>query len=136
MKGCLRVRERAHVDPVLDATSILDRAIDEREKRVVLATTNVSTGVDVRTVLTNENGARRHGLAGEALAAQALAAGVATITGGTESFFVCHVLYLLFRVAYGRYSVAAGAAASASVAVFLAARDVACTLVIFRRVSC
>ena len=121
---------------MLDATRILNGAINKGEQRVILAAAHVDAGVDVRAVLTNENGARRHGLAGEALAAQALAAGIATITGGTESFFVCHVLYLLFRVAYGRYSVAAGAAASASVAVFLAARDVACTLVIFRRVSC
>ena len=57
-----------------------------------LPRTHVDAGVDVRAVLTNENGARRHGLAGEALAAQALAAGVATITE-EPSPFLCAMSY-------------------------------------------
>ena len=86
MKGELRVRERAYADPVLDTLVELNGTVDQREQRVVLATANVLTRVDVSAVLTDE-----------ALRAKALTAGVTAITGGTESFFVCHCVYLLFR---------------------------------------
>lgn len=46
-------------------------------------------------VLADENLAGLHGLTVKTLGAQTLAAGVATIAGGTETFFVCHVRYLL-----------------------------------------
>lgn len=97
MKGELRVRERAYADPVLDTLVELNGTVDQREQRVVLATANVLTRVDVRAVLTDENRARGYRLAGIALRAKALTAGVTAITGGTESFFVCHCVYLLFR---------------------------------------
>lgn len=44
MKGELRVRERAYADPVLDTLVELNGTVDQREQRVVLATTNVLTG--------------------------------------------------------------------------------------------
>ena len=97
MKGELRVRERAYADPVLDTLVELNGTVDQREQRVVLATANVLTRVDVSAVLTDENRARGYRLAGIALRAKALTAGVTAITGGTESFFVCHCVYLLFR---------------------------------------
>lgn len=97
MKGKLRVRERAYADPVLDTLVELNGTVDQREQRVVLATANVLTRVDVSAVLTDENRARGYRLAGIALRAKALTAGVTAITGGTESFFVCHCVYLLFR---------------------------------------
>lgn len=97
MKGELRVRERAYADPVLDTLVELNGTVDQREQRVVLATANVRTRMDVRAMLTDENRARGYRLAGEALRAKALTAGVTAITGGTESFFVCHCVYLLFR---------------------------------------
>ena len=52
MKGELRVRERAYADPVLDTLVELNGTVDQREQRVVLATANVLTRVDVRAVLT------------------------------------------------------------------------------------
>lgn len=55
MKGKLRVRERAYADPVLDTLVELNGTVDQREQRVVLATANVLTRVDVRAVLTDEN---------------------------------------------------------------------------------
>ena len=67
MKGELRVRERAYADPVLDTLVELNGTVDQREQRVVLATANVLTRVDVRAVLTDENRARGYRLAGEAL---------------------------------------------------------------------
>lgn len=98
MKGELRVRERAYADPVLDTLVELNGTVDQREQRVVLATANVLTRVDVRAVLTDENHVPSgYRLAGIALRAKALTAGVTAITGGTESFFVCHCVYLLFR---------------------------------------
>ena len=97
MKGELRVRERVYADPVLDTLVELNGTVDQREQRVVLTTANVLTRVDVRAVLTDENRARGYRLAGIALRAKALTAGVTAITGGTESFFVCHCVYLLFR---------------------------------------
>ena len=87
MKGELRVRERAYADPVLDTLVELNGTVDQREQRVVLTTANVLTRVDVRAVLTDENRARGYRLAGIALRAKALTAGVTAITGGTESFF-------------------------------------------------
>ena len=99
MKGsALRVSERTNIDPVLHTAGVFDGTVDEREQRVILAATNVVAGVDVGAALTNENRARRHSLTAKALAAKALAAGVTAVTGGTKSFFVCHVFYLLFRV--------------------------------------
>ena len=48
--------------------------------------------MDVRAVLTDENRARGYRLAGIALRAKALTAGVTAITGGTESF-LCAIVY-------------------------------------------
>ena len=87
MKGELRVRERAYADPVLDTLVELNGTVDQREQRVVLATANVLTRVDVRAVLTDENRARGYRLAGIALRAKALTAGVTAITGGTVVLF-------------------------------------------------
>ena len=97
MKGNLRVRERAYADPMLGALVELNGTIDQREQRVILTAADILTSVDVRAVLTDENRARGYGLAGKTLRAKALTAGVTAITGGTESFFVCHLVYLLFR---------------------------------------
>ena len=97
MKGLLRRGNRKHAHAMLVAALVLDGAVDKGEQRIVLATTHVRTRVDVGAVLTDENRARSDGLAGEALAAKTLTARVAAITGGTKSFFMCHLLYLLSR---------------------------------------
>lgn len=136
MKGELRVRERAYADPVLDTLVELNGTVDQREQRVVLTTANVLTRVDVRAVLTDENRARGYRLAGIALRAKALTAGVTAITGGTESF-LCAIVYTYSFVTSVIYS-ATGASATASASALTAflAREVAWTFTIFSLVSC
>lgn len=136
MKGELRVRERAYADPVLDTLVELNGTVDQCEQRVVLATANVLTRVDVSTVLTDENRARGYRLAGIALRAKALTAGVTAITGGTESF-LCAIVYTYSFVTSVIYS-ATGTSATASASALTAflARDVAWTFTIFSLVSC
>ena len=82
---------------MLGAPGELNLALDEREEGVVLATTDVLAGVDMGAVLADENLAGLHGLTVITLGAQTLAARVATVAGGTETFFVCHVRYLLSK---------------------------------------
>lgn len=93
--------------------------------------------MDVRAVLTDENqDARGYRLAGIALRAKALTAGVTAITGGTESFFVCHCVYLLFRYECNLLGDGSLGTASASALTAFLARDVAWTFTIFSLVSC
>lgn len=76
---------------MLSTTGELDLALGQSEQGVILATTHVLTGVDVGAALTDENLAGLHELTVETLGAEALTAGVAAVTGGTKTFFVCHV---------------------------------------------
>ena len=135
MKGELRVRERAYADPVLGTLVELNGTVDQREQRVVLATANVLTRVDVRAVLTDENRARGYRLAGEALRAKALTAGVTLRE--EPSPFLCAIVYTYSFVTSVIYS-ATGASATASASALTAflARDVAWTFTIFSLVSC
>mgnify|MGYP000739033422 CR=1 FL=1 len=105
----------------------LNLALDKREEGVVLTTADVLAGVDVGAVLADENLAGLHGLTVKTLGAQTLAAGVATIAGGTETFFVCHVRYLLSNYLQMVRLLGDGSSGSSTLVVFLAARDVAWT---------
>src|SRR5690606_8895639 len=73
------------------ARAELDRASGEREERVVLATADVVAGVEVRTALADDDLARVHDLATEALDAEALRVRVATVARGARTLLVCHV---------------------------------------------
>ena len=80
---------------MLNAMRVLNGTVDESKQGVILATTDVSAGVDVRTALTDEDSTGGHGLTGKTLAAQTLTTGVAAVTRRAKTFFVCHVYYLL-----------------------------------------
>ena len=97
MKGLLRSGSRMNAHAMLHTALVLNGTVNEREEGIVLAAAHILTGVDVRATLADENRARSDGLATEALAAKTLTAGIAAITGGTESFFVCHVLPTLSK---------------------------------------
>ena len=72
----------------------LDGAFAQSEQRVVLAATDVLAGMEVGATLANDDVAGDDMLAAIALHAEALRAGVTTITGRTKTFFMCHFLYL------------------------------------------
>lgn len=96
MKGLLRSGSRMNAYAMLHTALVLNGTVNEREEGIVLAAAHILTGVDVRATLADENRARSDGLATEALAAKTLTAGIAAITGGTESF-LCAMSYLLSR---------------------------------------
>src|SRR6218665_3447326 len=62
----------------------------EGEQGVVAATADVHTGVEVRAALADEDLAGLDDLATEALHAQALGVGVATVARGARALLVCH----------------------------------------------
>src|SRR6476469_3935848 len=70
----------------------LDDAVDLGEERVVLAQTDVLAGVELRAALADDDRAPRDRLAAERLHAQVLGVGVAAVTAGALSFFMCHEL--------------------------------------------
>ena len=94
------LRLRNNVNPTLGATRVLDRAGNHRKKRIVLATSNVFAGMEVRSTLADEDFARVYGLPCKALAAKALSVGIASVTARAEAFLVCHTssASLLFHV--------------------------------------
>ena len=77
-------------DPAAAAGAELDRAGDEREQRVVAATADAVAGVEVGAALADDDLAGVDDLAAEALDAEALGVGVATVAGGGRALLVCH----------------------------------------------
>ncbi len=70
----------------------LDRTGSQGEQRVVAATADVGAGVEVGAALAKDDLARLDDLAAEALDAEVLRVGVATVTSGACALFVCHVV--------------------------------------------
>ncbi len=68
----------------------LDRTGREGEQGVVAAAADVDAGVEVGAALADDDLARADDLAAEALHAEALRVGVATVAGGACALFVCH----------------------------------------------
>src|SRR5262249_26948967 len=66
-------------------------AVLEREQRVVLAPAHVDTRRDGRAALPHQDAAGRDPLAAEALHAEALRRGVASVLRARYTFFVCHL---------------------------------------------
>ena len=64
--------------------------INKGEDGVVAAHTHVLAGVELGATLTNDDVAGDNSLATELLHAEALAAGIATVTNGTLTFLMCH----------------------------------------------
>ena len=75
--------ERTHMNLAASALRELDGAFAESEQRVVLAAADVLAGLEVSAALTNNDVASDNMLATVALHAEALCAGVATITSRT-----------------------------------------------------
>jgi hypothetical protein len=59
---------------------------------MVLADTNILSRVEARATLANDNAARLHCFTTKPLYAEAFAFGIASVTGTTTSFLVCHCL--------------------------------------------
>ena len=76
----------------LHAVGELQSAVAQSEQGVVLAAANVLTGVDVGATLANQDFARANDLAGKTLAAQTLGVGIAAVSGGAKTFFMCHLI--------------------------------------------
>ncbi len=69
----------------------LDGACIQREQRVILATANTLTGVEMCAALANDDFACLDNLTAEALYAQVLSVGVTTVARGTRTLFMCHL---------------------------------------------
>ena len=65
-------------------------AINQGEDGVVAAHAYALTGVELGATLANDDVAGDNSLATELLHAEALAAGIATVTNGTLTFLMCH----------------------------------------------
>ena len=74
----------------LETLGVLHRAGNHRKQRIVLAATDVLTGMEMRAALANENLARVNNLTGKTLAAKTLRVGITAVTTGSEAFLVCH----------------------------------------------
>src|SRR3954465_3002159 len=91
---CCLLGSRHDVDDLAAALlAELDRARREGEQGVVAATADVDAGVEVGAALADEDLARVDDLAAEALHAEALRVGVATVAGGACALLVCHVRF-------------------------------------------
>ncbi len=66
--------------------------IDEGEDRVITTHAYTFTRLELSTTLTDDDVARNDCLSTKLLYAEALAAGVASVTYGTLTFFMCHNL--------------------------------------------
>ena len=67
-----------------------DAAIHQGEDGVVAAHADVLAGVELGATLAHDDVAGDNSLATELLHAEALAAGIATVTNGTLTFLMCH----------------------------------------------
>src|SRR5207248_11133700 len=72
-------------------------ALDEGEQRVVAAPADAETRVELGAALADEDLARAHDLAAEALHAQVLGAGVASVARAGRTLLVSHGCVLLLR---------------------------------------
>src|SRR5687768_15005628 len=92
---CLRFRGtigRVDADllPVASLPLEGDHAVDEREERVVLPLADVDAGPEAGAALAHEDVAGQNLLTAEALDAEILGIGVATVLGRASTFFMSH----------------------------------------------
>lgn len=69
-----------NMDTSLNATCVIHGTVDECEQRVVLTTTDILTGVEMGSTLTDQNGSRGNLFACETLAPETLGRAIATVT--------------------------------------------------------
>lgn len=72
-------------------------AVDQGEQRIIRSTADIIAGMDVRTTLLDEDVARKDELPVRALDAETLGLGIAAVTGGTHSLFMCEQLQVYFK---------------------------------------
>lgn len=72
------------------ATLVIDRPVAKREQRIILAQTDVTTGLEFGAALANQNGSRGDLLATEFLHAAKLWIAVPTVSRRSLTFFVSH----------------------------------------------
>src|SRR5580700_4024291 len=85
---------RIRFDVHRSATAVLgelDLPGHQGEQRVVVAAADTLARVEVRATLPDDNLARVHELAAEALHAKPLRVGVATVAAGRRALLVCHL---------------------------------------------
>src|SRR5688500_989057 len=80
---------------LLAAATELDRALGDREDRVVAADADAVAGAELRAALPHDDVAGLDLLAAEHLHAETLRVRVAAVPGGTEALLVCHLALLL-----------------------------------------
>ena len=73
---------------ILALALALDGTVNQSKQGVILADTNVDTGMDVGASLANQNVTSQHALPVCTLAAQALSLGVTAVLGGTAALVV------------------------------------------------
>src|SRR4051794_25557196 len=91
-KCCCLLGGRHDVDHLAAALlPELDSAGGDGEQGVVAAAAQVGAGVEVGAALADDDLARIHDLAAEALHAEALRVRVTTVASGARALLVCHV---------------------------------------------
>ena len=69
-----------------------DFSVNQSEKGIIAADTNVFTGMDVGSALTNENVASQNSLSIGTFYAQSIGLGITAVLGRTSAFFMCKKL--------------------------------------------
>jgi hypothetical protein len=84
---------RQHVYPLARPVKPVEihDAVDQRKQGKVPAHAHVSTGVNARPELADDNITRTHGFTAKHFYATPLSLTVAPVTGAPASFFVCHI---------------------------------------------
>src|SRR5690606_3956065 len=85
-------RDGTNADPLGGLAAGLEghHAVDEGEQRMVAADAHVHARMHLRSALADDDVAGDHGLAAVLLHTEVFRVGVATVTGATTTFFVCH----------------------------------------------
>ena len=81
-------------DVNVDATPFpvkADRPVDQREQRVIVAHTDVATGVKFGTYLANQDAAGSYSLSTKSLYTTALGVTVATVAATALTLLMCHL---------------------------------------------
>ncbi len=85
---------------VLAVTLKLDFTVDQSIQSVIGADADIIAGMDMRTALTDEDGACKNCLAIASLGAESLGFGVTTVTGGAHSLFMSKKLNVNLKHCY------------------------------------
>src|SRR5665213_443635 len=89
--GCqCRRRNHGHVHLVARFATKLDRAVDQREDRVIAAQSDIGAGMPFGAALADQDVPSDNALAARLLDPEAASFSVASVAGRSACFFVCH----------------------------------------------